>query len=248
MSSDKPDEKSGRRKPKVSWGRIILPWVRRYLSRGRGRARVPADRRGDRPRRAARRPAGVVRALGRSEDRDGLGHRDDGLDRGRAAADRAVHAGRRRAQRGRRRHQRRGAAVLQRRGDDADAHARRPDHDAAERDGAGRQAGARLLGRRVGRGQLRDRRLRADHGAERPGAVLGRRPRRRLPGAASLLRAHLRRARRALSAPGADDRSSRSRRRRGPAPRARLGAEADRGRVLERIRTAIASSRSTSAR
>jgi hypothetical protein len=35
MSSDKPDEKSGRRKPKVSWGRIILPWVRRFLSRGR---------------------------------------------------------------------------------------------------------------------------------------------------------------------------------------------------------------------
>ena len=42
------------------------------------------------------------------------------------------------------------------------------------RDGAGRQAGARLLGRRLGRGQLRDRRLRADHGAQRPGAVLGR--------------------------------------------------------------------------
>ena len=35
MSSDKPDEKSGRRKPKVSWGRIILPWVSRFLSRGR---------------------------------------------------------------------------------------------------------------------------------------------------------------------------------------------------------------------
>ena len=29
MSSDKPSEKLGRRKPKVSWGRIILPWVSR---------------------------------------------------------------------------------------------------------------------------------------------------------------------------------------------------------------------------
>ena len=35
MSSDKPGEKPGRRKPKVSWGRIILPRVSRVLSRGR---------------------------------------------------------------------------------------------------------------------------------------------------------------------------------------------------------------------
>ena len=35
MSSDKPSEKLGRRKPKVSWGRIILPRVSRVLSRGR---------------------------------------------------------------------------------------------------------------------------------------------------------------------------------------------------------------------
>ena len=35
MSSDKPGEKPGRRKPKVSWGRIILPRVSRALSRGR---------------------------------------------------------------------------------------------------------------------------------------------------------------------------------------------------------------------
>ena len=35
MSSDKPGEKPGRRKPKVSWGRIILPRVSRILSRGR---------------------------------------------------------------------------------------------------------------------------------------------------------------------------------------------------------------------
>jgi hypothetical protein len=35
MSSDKPGRKPGRRKPKVSWGRISLPWVSRDLSRGR---------------------------------------------------------------------------------------------------------------------------------------------------------------------------------------------------------------------
>ena len=55
-----------------------------------------------------------------------------------------------------------------------------PRDDARERDGADRQAGARLLRRRVGRGQLRHRRLRAHHGPQRPGAVLGARPRRRL--------------------------------------------------------------------
>ena len=43
-----------------------------------------------------------------------------------------------------------------------------------------------------------------DHGPERPGAVLGARPRRRVRGAAALLRAHLRRARRALPAPRRD--------------------------------------------
>ena len=32
MSSDKPGQKPGRRKPKVSWGRISLPWVSRVLS------------------------------------------------------------------------------------------------------------------------------------------------------------------------------------------------------------------------
>ena len=40
-------------------------------------------------------------------------------------------------------------------------------------DGAHRQAGARLLRRRLGRGQIRDRRLRPHHGTERPGPVLG---------------------------------------------------------------------------
>ena len=85
-----------------------------------------------------------------------------------------------------------------------------------ERDGADRQAGARLLRRRVGRGQLRHRRLRAHHGPERAGAVLGARPRRRVPRAARLLRAHLRRAGRALPAPRGDHRPDRPRRRAPP--------------------------------
>ena len=70
-------------------------------------------------------------------------------------------------------HQRRRPAVLERRGDDAHAHQGHPRDDARERDGAHRQAGARLLRRRVGRGQPRHRRLRAHHGPQRPGAVLG---------------------------------------------------------------------------
>ena len=49
-----------------------------------------------------------------------------------------------------------------------------PDHDAGRRDGAHRQDGARLLGLGLGGRQHRDRRLRAHHGAERPGAVPGR--------------------------------------------------------------------------
>ena len=49
-----------------------------------------------------------------------------------------------------------------------------------QRDGAHRQAVAGLLRRRLGRGQLRHRRLRPGDGAQRPGAVLGARPRRRL--------------------------------------------------------------------
>ena len=104
------------------------------------RGRVPADHGGPRSRRGAGRSARVVRALVGRPDRDGQRHRDDGLDRGRAATHRRVHAGRRRAQRHRRRHQRRRAALLQRRGDDAHAHARHPGDDAAERDGADRQA------------------------------------------------------------------------------------------------------------
>ena len=116
-----------------------------------------------------------------------------------------------------------------------------------ERDGADRQAGARLLRRRLGRGQLRDRRLRADHGPERPGAVLGARPRRRLPPAARLLRAHLRRARRAVPAPRRD-RPTRStatcamRRTRRPARTSRASATSSRTRPTRGAR-----SRSTSA-
>ena len=71
-----------------------------------------------------------------------------------------------------------------------------------QRDGADRQAVARLLRRRLGRGQLRHRRLRPGDGAERPGAVLGAQPRRRLRDPDVPLRAHVRRARRGRPAPG----------------------------------------------
>ena len=205
------------------------------------------DRRA-RPRRAARRAVRVVRALLGREDRDGLRHGEHGLGRGRAEADRRVHPGRRRDQRDRDRHQRRRPAVLQRRGDDAHAHQGHPRDDAGERDGADRQAGARLLRRRVGRGQLRHRRLRARHGPERPGAVLGARPRRRLRGAARLLRARLRGAGRALPAPRAPaptrvDRDVAARRTTRPTPTWRRSA-----RSSPRRPTRAARSRSTSAR
>ncbi len=62
---------------------------------------------------------------------------------------------RRRAERRRDGHQRRRPAVLERRGDDADAHARHPRDDARQRDGADGQAGARLLRRGLRRGQPR---------------------------------------------------------------------------------------------
>ena len=74
-------------------------------------------------------------------------------------------------------HQRRRPVLLERRGHDADAHQGHPGHDPGGCDGAHRQARARLLGRRLGRRQPGHRRLRAHHGAERPGAVL--RPRHR---------------------------------------------------------------------
>ena len=183
-----------------------------------------------------------------AQDRDGQRHREHGLDRRRPAADRAVHPGRRRDQRRRHRHQRRRPALLERRGDDAHAHARHPGHDARERHGADRQAGARLLRRRLGRGQLRHRRLRAHHGPQRPGPVLGARPRGRLPHAARLLRARLRRARRALPAPRRDvdppERDVRLRR----APRARLRPLRASATSSPTRPTPSARSRSTSAR
>ena len=137
----------------------------------------------------------VVRALGRRQDLDGLRHREHGLGRQGAQADHRVHPGRARDQRRRRRHQRRRAALLERRGDDAHAHQGHPGHDPRLRDGAHRQAVARLLRRRLGRGQLRHRWLRPRHGAQRPGAVLGQGPRRRLRHPARALRAHVGRAR-----------------------------------------------------
>jgi hypothetical protein len=142
-------------------------------------------------------------AVGRRAHRDGQRHREHGLDRRGAAPDHRVHPGRRRDQRRGHRHQRRRPAVLERRGHDAHAHQGHPRHDAGQRHGADRQAVAGLLRRGVGRGQLRHRRLRAHHGAERPGAVLGAGPRERLRAAAAPLRAHLRRARRALPAAAA---------------------------------------------
>ena len=93
-------------------------------------------------------------------------------------------------------HQRRRPAVLERRGDDAHAHQGHPGDDAGLGDGAHRQAVAGLLRRRVGRGQLRHRRLRPGDGPERPGAVLGAGPAGRPRRADGALRPHLRRARR----------------------------------------------------
>ena len=151
------------------------------------------DHRRPRPRRADAGPGGVVRAVRGCPDLDGLRHREHGLGRRGAAPDRGVHPGRRRDQRRRRRHQRRRPALLERRGDDADAHQGHPGDDAGQRHGAHRQAVARLLRWRLGRGQLRHRRLRPGDGSQRPGAVLGTRPGRRLRRADGALRAHLRR-------------------------------------------------------
>ena len=123
-----------------------------------------------------RRAGRVVRAVVGRADLDDLRHREHGLGGRRAQADRRVHPGRRRDQRRGRRDQRRRPAVLERRGHDAHAHQGHPGDDAGLGDGAHRQAGARLLRRGVGRGQLRHRRLRPGDGAQRPGAVLGAEP------------------------------------------------------------------------
>ena len=68
--------------------------------------------------------------------------------------------------------------------------------------GADREAVARLLRRDLGRGQLRHRRLRPDHGPERRGPVLGARLVRRGRRAARALRAHVHFCGRAFSAAG----------------------------------------------
>jgi biotin carboxyl carrier protein len=164
---------------------------------------------------------GVVRRLLRCADLHGVRHREHGLDRADPAPDHRVHPGGRRDQHRRDRHQRRRPAVLERRGHDADAHPRDPDHDPGQLDGAHRQAGARLLRRGVGRRQLRHRRLRAGDGAQRPGAVLGAVAGRRLRAAAAPLRVHLREARRAVPAP--DRRPPTREPRRAPYPHARPG-------------------------
>ena len=138
-----------------------------------GRAGVPPGARGHRTGAAPARPGRVVRHLGGGEDRDGLRHRDHGLDLPGTARDHRVHPGRRRDQRRGDRHQRWRPAVLERRGHHVDAYQGRADHDPGLGHGADRQAVARLLRRRLGRGQLRHRRLRPDHGPERRGPVLG---------------------------------------------------------------------------
>ena len=144
----------------------------------------------------------VVRPLGGGQDRHGLRQREPRLGGSGAAPARRAHAARRRGQRRGRRHQRRGPAVLERRGDDADAHQGHPRHDPRQRDGAHGQAGDRLLRRRVRRGQLRHRRLRADHGAQRRGPVLGAQPPRGVRRPVRPLRPDVPGPRRALAAPG----------------------------------------------
>ena len=117
----------------------------------------------------------VVRAVVGRADLDDLRHREHGLGGRRAQADRRVHPGRRRDQHRGRRDQRRRPAVLERRGHDAHAHQGHPGDDAGLGDGAHRQAVAGLLRRRVGRGQLRHRRLRPGDGARTARRSTGRR-------------------------------------------------------------------------
>ncbi len=102
-----------RRPPRRPDGRDGLP----------RRAGVPPHPRRARPRREDGRAARVVRPLGGREDRHGLGHREHGLDLARPAPPHHVHAGGQRGERHRLRHQRRRPALLERRGDDAHAHA-----------------------------------------------------------------------------------------------------------------------------
>ena len=156
--------------------------VRPHDGHGRARGRrVRPARRGLRSRRGARPSARVGDRLERGAHRDGQRHREPGRDGAGRAPDRHVHAERRRGEhhRGRREHRR--AGVLRRARDDADAHARCAHHDAGRVDDPDRPP--RPRGRRVGlrRGRAGDRRLRAHHGPERPGAVLRPKRRGRLP-------------------------------------------------------------------
>ncbi len=198
--------------------------------------------------RAAAGPAGVVRRLGRREDLDGERHREHGLDLPRAAEDRRVHPGRRRDQRRGHRHQRRRPALLERRGHHAHAHPGHPGHVPGLGHGAHRQGGARLLRKRLGRGQPGHRRLRPDHGTERPGPVPGQQPGRGPADPAPPLRAHLRRPRGAVSPARRDPRPRRPRRP-GLPPRPDGGAASRRWATSSaRRRTPTARSPSTSAR
>ena len=87
-TGDEPERDRRRHDPQLhralSGGDAARDPARRSDPRARlaRRARVPADHRRDRPRRAAWRAARVVRALGGRQDRDGQRHGDDGLDRG----------------------------------------------------------------------------------------------------------------------------------------------------------------------
>ena len=176
---------------------------------GHGRGRGVRDRGGrHRPGRGVGRAGGVVHPVLRREDLDGQRHREHGRGGPGAAPDHHVHPGRRRGEHHRGRHQRRRPAVLERRGDDADAHQGHPGDDAGQRHGADREDVAGLLRRCLGGGQLRPRRLRPGDGPERRGAVLGAEPHRGDGDPVRALRPRLRRARRAVPAPGGDDRSA----------------------------------------
>ena len=226
-------------------GAARRPEPRHGLAR---RAGVPAHHGGPRPGRAAEGPAGVVRGLRRRQDLHGERHREHGLDLPGAAPDHRVHAARRRDQRGGHRHQRRRPALLERRGHHAHAHPGHPGHVPGLGHGAHRQGGPGLLGQRLGRGQPGHRRLRPDHGAQRPGPVPRRQPGRGAADPAPPLRPHLRGPRRALPAPRRHPRPDRPRRprlrRTAPpaAPGSRRWATSS-----ARRRTPIARSPSTSA-
>ncbi len=141
-----------------------------------GRSRMRARGRGARSRRKAVGAGRVVRLVLRRHHFDAEWHREHGLGVPRASPDHHVHPERRRDQRHRRGHQRWRATVLERRSDDADAHQGHSGDDAGQRDGAHRQAIARLLRWRFGGGQLRHRRLRPRDGTQRSSPVLGAEP------------------------------------------------------------------------